>query len=42
MTKADRVNERTKNTGIDKVTVLANVEAFMEAVKSSLAKDEIV
>ena len=42
MTKADIVNEITKNTGIDKVTVLATVEAFMEAVKTSLAKDENV
>ena len=28
MTKADIVNEITKNTGIDKVTVLATVEAL--------------
>ena len=35
MTKADIVNEITKNTGIDKVTVLATVEAFMDAVKAS-------
>ena len=27
MTKADIVNEITKNTGIDKVTVLATVES---------------
>ena len=37
MTKADIVNEITKNTGIDKVTVLATVEAFMDAVKASLS-----
>ena len=30
MTKADIVNEITKNTGIDKVTVLTTLEAFME------------
>jgi len=42
MTKADIVNEIAKNTGIDKVTVLATVEAFMEAVKGSLAKNENV
>ena len=42
MTKADIVNEITKNTGIDKVTVLATVEAFMDAVKASLSKDENV
>ena len=33
MTKADIVNEITKNTGIDKVTVLTTVEAFMDAVR---------
>lgn len=42
MTKADIVNEITKNTGIDKTTVLATVEAFMEAVKDSLSKEENV
>ena len=42
MTKADIVNEIAKNTGIDKTAVLATVEAFMEAVKNSLAKDEDV
>ena len=39
---ADIVNEITKNTGIDKTTVLTTVEAFMDAVKASLAKDENV
>lgn len=42
MTKADIVNEISKNTGIDKVNVLAIVEAFMETVKDSLSKDENV
>ena len=42
MTKADIVNEIAKNTGIDKVAVLTTVEAFMDAVKDSLAKDENV
>ena len=42
MTKADIVNEITKNTGIDKVTVLTTVEAFMDTVKASLSKDENV
>ena len=42
MTKADIVNEITKNTGIDKTTVLTTVEAFMDAVKASLSKDENV
>ncbi len=42
MTKADIVNEIAKNTGIDKNDVLTTVEAFMEVVKGSLAKDENV
>jgi len=42
MTKADIVNEIAKNTGIDKATVLTTVEAFMETVKDSLAKNENV
>ena len=42
MTKADIVNEISKKTGIDKQTVLATVEAFMESVKESLGKDENV
>ena len=42
MTKADIVNEISKNTGIDKQNVLTTVEAFMEVVKNSLAKEENV
>jgi DNA-binding protein HU-beta len=42
MTKADIVNEISKNTGIDKQNVLTTVEAFMEAVKKSLAEEENV
>ena len=42
MTKPDIVNEIAKNTGIDKVTVLTTVEAFMETVKDSLSKNENV
>ena len=42
MTKADIVNEIAKSTGIDKTTVLSTVEAFMEAVKDSLTKDDNV
>ena len=42
MTKADIVNEISKNTGIDKQNVLITVEAFMEVVKNSLAKEENV
>ena len=36
MTKADIVNEISKNTGIEKITVQKTVEAFMEAVNDSL------
>ncbi len=42
MTKADIVNEISKKTGVDKVTVLNTVEAFMECVKESLAEEENV
>ncbi|NDV81850.1 HU family DNA-binding protein [Bacteroides sp. 51] len=42
MTKADIVNEVTKSTGVDKVVALNIVEAFMEAIKDSLAKEENV
>ena len=38
MTKADIVNEVSKNTGIEKVTVQKAVEAFMETVKYSLTE----
>jgi DNA-binding protein HU-beta len=36
MTKADIVSEISKGTGIDKATVLATVEAFMESVMGSM------
>lgn len=42
MTKADIVNEISKNTGIEKVTVLKTVEAFMETVKDSLVSGKNV
>ena len=42
MTKADIVNEISKNTGVDKHSVLASVESFMDIVKDSLAKGENV
>jgi len=42
MTKADIVNEITRNTGIDKQTVLTAVEAFMETIKDSLSREENV
>lgn len=37
MTKADLVNEISKNTGIEKVVVQKTVEAFMDSIKDSLA-----
>ena len=42
MTKADIVNEISKNTGIEKIIVLKTVEALMETVKDSLSKDKNV
>ena len=36
MTKAEMVTEISRNTGIDKKTVLKTVEALMETVKDSL------
>jgi len=42
MTKADIVSEISKGTGIEKITVQRTVEAFMESIKGSLAKDQNV
>jgi DNA-binding protein HU-beta len=42
MTKADIVNEISKSTGIEKITVQKTVEAFMESVKDALVKDKNV
>ncbi len=42
MTKADVVNEISKGTGIEKVTVQRTIEAFMETVKDSLVQGENV
>lgn len=42
MTKAEIVTEISKATGIDKASVLATVEKFMEVVKDSLAQGENV
>ncbi|HUH45064.1 MAG TPA: HU family DNA-binding protein [Treponemataceae bacterium] len=42
MTKADVVNEISKGTGIEKVTVQRTIEAFMETVKGSLVQGENV
>ena len=42
MTKAEVVNEISRNTGIEKVVVQRTVEAFMETVKGSLIDGENV
>ncbi len=42
MTKADIVNEISKNTGIEKVIVQRTVEEFMSTVKDGLVKGENV
>lgn len=42
MTKADIVNEISKNTGIEKITVQKTVESFMEVIKDSLTKEKNV
>jgi len=42
MTKADIVNEISKMTGIEKITVQMTVEAFMDVIKNSLTNNENV
>ncbi|MDR2620981.1 MAG: integration host factor subunit beta [Dysgonamonadaceae bacterium] len=42
MTKADIVNAIAKNTGIEKASILAVVEGFMEEVMSSMNSGENV
>jgi DNA-binding protein HU-beta len=42
MTKADIVNEISKNTGIEKVIVQRTVEEFMNTVKDGLVKGDNV
>jgi len=42
MTKADIVNEISKQTGIEKVAVKKTVEAFMDSIKDSLTKNQNV
>ena len=42
MTKAEIVNEVSKATGIEKVTVQTVVEATMESIKASLIRDNNV
>lgn len=42
MTKADLINEVSKKTGIEKVIVKETVEAFMDAIRSSLKNNNNV
>lgn len=42
MTKADIVNQIADETGVEKVAVLATVEAFMNSVKNSLSDGQNV
>ncbi len=42
MTKADIINQISKETGIEKVAVQKTVEAFMESVKDSLSNGDNV
>lgn len=42
MTKADIVNEISKNTGIEKLIVQKTIESFMDIIKDSLAEGENV
>lgn len=42
MTKADIVNQISKNTGVDKIQTQAVVEACMECIRESLAADNNV
>jgi DNA-binding protein HU-beta len=42
MTKADMINAISRNTGIEKTTVLKTVESFMETVKDSIVDGDNV
>ncbi|HNQ67244.1 MAG TPA: HU family DNA-binding protein [Bacteroidales bacterium] len=42
MTKADIVNEISKNTGIEKLIVQKTVENFMDIIKNSLVEGDNV
>ncbi len=42
MTKADLVNEISKQTGIEKVAVKKTIEAFMDNIKESLQNNQNV
>ncbi|MDD2634008.1 MAG: integration host factor subunit beta [Bacteroidales bacterium] len=42
MTKADIVNEISRNTGIEKLVVQKTIETFMDVIKTSLVDGENV
>lgn len=42
MTKADIINEISRETGIEKIVAQTVVESFMETVKGSIIKNEPV
>ncbi len=42
MTKADLINEISKKTGVEKITVKETVEAFMDTIKGSLVSNNNV
>lgn len=42
MTKADIVSAISKNTGIDRISVLASIEGFMDEVMKSMEEGENV
>ena len=42
MTKADIVNEVSKETGVEKVAVQRTIEAFMDSIKDSLQEGKNV
>ena len=42
MTKAELINEIAKKTGVERISVLKTVEAFMESVSNALVRNESV
>ncbi len=42
MTKAELVNQISEATGVEKVAVLASIEAFMKSIKDSVANGDNV
>jgi DNA-binding protein HU-beta len=40
MTKQDIVNEISRKTGIEKVTVMSAIEALMDTIKANMVKDK--